>query len=550
MVIPTTSFSANSEQVLQIASGRSSYTLVTEKLIEGFKKKHPDVKVEVLTIGSLRAMEEARKGAVDVLITYHRSGERQLLKEEVVRSRIEFMFSAYAIFGPPNDELISTNEQSVQNVLRILAKSEAPFVISSTRGGTYIKMTELWESAGIKTNWPWYEVADTTTLGAMRIAAEQGAYTMGDIGTYLLNREELSPSLVPLYQGGYELHKPFSVMSVNYDKVKRKKNPNAEKFVEYITSDEGQSIILDINKEIFDSPVFFPAAHFDPGVIAKRESIRLQQINRNLYIVTGMLIVTGTMLLILFYLFFRARFLQRERLKAEVDKGIAELENRTKSEFLSRMSHELRTPLNAILGFSQILEMQEKNDEKKRNLNDIVKAGKHLHHLINDILELSSLESAGVEIEISEVKVDDVINECVMLCREAFKENDINLKLKGNMQYRINADFLRLKEVILNLMTNAAKYNKKHGDIVVETQEVEDKWLRVSITDSGSGISEEKQKHLFEPFERLGYERTNIEGTGIGLVISKNLVERMSGRIGFNSVKEQGSTFWVEFSLA
>lgn len=548
-VMPVCAVSADSEQPLRIVTGRSSFTLVIEKLVNGFLSQHPNAKVEVVTLGSLQAMEEARRGAADVFITYYRPGEGRLLKEGVVSSRIEFMFSSYVILGPPDDPLGLVKETSIRDVLRRFSENESAFIISSQRGGTYKKMVELWTSAGINPDWPWYEIIDTTSLGVMRIAADQSAYTMGDIGTYLLNKEELSSSLVPLYQGGYELHKPFSVMSLNYEKSKRKKNFNTEKFVDFIISVRGQQIISQINKDVFNGPVFFPAAHFDPGVIAKKESVRLQTVNRNLYIVTGLLTVTGSMLLVLFYMFFRTRYLRREKVKAEIDKGIAELANNTKSEFLSRMSHELRTPMNAILGFSQLLEMKEQDEEKRRNLHEIVSAGQHLHLLIDDVLELSNIENNHTKILIEEVDVDGVIGDCITLCQDAVNKNQLNLSVKGPVAYKVRADVTRLKEVLINLITNAAKYNKPNGTIILEKKVIDENWLRLSVIDTGRGISKERQKKLFEPFERLGLELSGIEGTGIGLVISKNLVELMSGRIGFESKSDQGSTFWIEFML-
>ncbi len=550
VVIPVSAVGAEPEQELRIVTGRSSYSLVIESLAEGFNKQYPEVIVKVLKMGTMLAMRTARKGDVDILISYHRDGERELLKEDVIKSRIEFMFSSYAIFGPPDDQLNLQKETAIKTVLRKLSESGSTFIISSKKGGNYHKMTELWSSAGIVPDGKWYDIIDTTTLSVMRIAAEQEAYTMGDSYNYFLKKDEFSNSLVPLYQGGYELHKPFSILTVNHRKNSRDNSAYAETFVDFVLSDAGQQIINKANKDIFNAPVFFPAVNFNPSAIAKRENIRLQKTNRSLYIVTGLLIVTGGMFLVVFYFFFQTRYFRKEKMNAEIDKGVAELANKTKSDFLSRMSHELRTPLNAILGFSQILEMKEKDQEKKRHLQDIVKAGQHLHHLINDILEITNIDSDRVGIEISEVSIGEIIDDCIVLCKKEINENDISLSFKGDMQSKVLADPLRLKEVLLNLITNAIKYNKLSGKIIIEAKKIDNQRLRVSITDSGQGISEDKQVHLFEPFERLGMELSGIEGTGIGLVICKSLMELMSGDIGYISTLGKGSTFWIEIKLA
>jgi len=547
---PLPVLSADSEEAIRIVASRSVYPLVVDRLLESFRKQNPDTKIEVDIFGSFQAVNEARAGKADILITYYPPEELRLLEEGVVINRIEFMFGSYAIFGPPDDELGLLKESTIQNVLKKIAQNNAPFVAPSENGGTFHKLQDLWTSIGIVPDWPWYEITDTTPLGAMRIAATQEAYTFADIATYIANRKELSPALVPLYQGGYELHKPFSIMQINYAQVKRAENPLSSKLVDFIISDRGQQIISEANRDEFNAPIFFPAANFDPTVIAKRMHDNIERANRDFYIVSGMLAIIGSMLLILFYMFLRARNIMKEKAKSDIARGVAEHANTAKTEFLSRMSHELRTPMNAILGFSQILEMKENDDEKRRNLQAIVSAGHHLHHLIDDVLELSDIENSRTKILMDEVWVDEVINDCLMLAGEVVKKNQVNITVKGDVQYMVNADSTRFKEVLLNLITNAAKYNKPGGAIIIDKKLIPEDRLRISVSDTGGGISKEKQEHLFEPFERLGFERTAIEGTGIGLVISKSLVELMSGSIGFESELDQGSTFWIELTLA
>ena len=250
--------------------------------------------------------------------------------------------------------------------------------------------------------------------------------------------------------------------------------------------------------------------------------------------------------------------LDNKRLKTELEFKICrqelekvQRESDLKSQFLAKMSHELRTPMNAILGFSQLLLMHEEDAQKKSNLQDVLMAGEHLQHLIDDVLDLTNIDRDRVSISLREVVIDDLIKECLLYSDEMINKNKLKVVVTGDLQYKVHADPARLKEVLLNLISNAAKYNVVEGTITIEVKKMADlDRLWISVTDTGHGLSQEQQRHLFEPFERLGAEATEIEGTGIGLVISKNLIELMHGKLGFESTHGRGSTFWVELDLA
>lgn len=233
-------------------------------------------------------------------------------------------------------------------------------------------------------------------------------------------------------------------------------------------------------------------------------------------------------------------------------KDEAESASRAKSEFLSRMSHELRTPLNAILGFSQLLELDELTDEQLDQVKEIDKAGKHLLELINEVLDLAKIDAGKLELNMESLLLKDVLNECVSIVKPLLEQKELDLfnNIEGKDDCYIHADETRIKQVILNILSNAIKYNKRQGNITLSSDNNVSSRIRILISDTGQGLTTEQQKGLFQPFERLGEENTEIEGTGIGLVISKRLTELMDGEIGFESTSGEGTTFWIEFNTA
>jgi hypothetical protein len=214
------------------------------------------------------------------------------------------------------------------------------------------------------------------------------------------------------------------------------------------------------------------------------------------------------------------------------------------------MSHELRTPMNAILGFSQLLAMREHGDNRDENVQEIIKAGEHLMVLINEVLDLSRIESHRIDVHMDNVSLAKTVKDSLGLTDTMREEQGIRLIVSDSMDYEVRADSNRLKQVMVNFLTNAIKYNKPRGSITLSSGLAGEGRVRLAVADTGKGLSEEQQARLFQPFERLGAERSGIEGTGIGLVISKNLVELMGGRIGVDSRPGEGSCFWMELELA
>ncbi len=236
----------------------------------------------------------------------------------------------------------------------------------------------------------------------------------------------------------------------------------------------------------------------------------------------------------------------------------SETANRAKSKFLSSMSHELRTPMNAIMGFGQLLKIESAlTRSQQENVDEIIKAGGHLLELINEVLDLARIESGRINFSIETVAVGEVISEALKIIMPLAKKRGIDFKLKQEgevilfeqlfvQHYGVRADRTRLRQILLNLLSNAVKYNNENGIITVACELAEKNMLRISVTDTGIGIAPDKQKQLFKAFNRLGAEQTEIEGTGIGLVITKNIVELMGGNIGVESQLGSGCTFWIE----
>jgi len=231
-----------------------------------------------------------------------------------------------------------------------------------------------------------------------------------------------------------------------------------------------------------------------------------------------------------------------ERRRAEAD---AEAANRAKSAFLSRMSHELRTPLNGILGFSQILQMRNLGADEHECVEHIVKAGRHLLGLINEVLDISRIETGNLRLSLEPIAVGDVVRAALDIVRPLATGQDIGLPVDFVDGHYVLADRQRLQQVVLNILSNAVKYNRPGGRVSVTTEDGPGPGLVLHVIDTGRGIESAKLQRLFTPFERLGAEATGVEGTGLGLALSKHLIELMGGTLDVQSRFGEGSTFSV-----
>ena len=230
-------------------------------------------------------------------------------------------------------------------------------------------------------------------------------------------------------------------------------------------------------------------------------------------------------------------------------KDEAERANAAKSEFMSRMSHELRTPLNSVLGFAQILQMELESKEDLELVDHVYKSGQHLLTLINEVLDISRVETGNIGLAPVPLRLQDLVLACLDIIDPQARERDVGIGYSDSFDYAILADQLRLKQVILNLLSNAIKYNRTHGSVTLHCEERAG-LVRFSVSDTGHGIAPDLRERLFTAFDRLDAESRGIEGTGLGLTLSKTLVEAMGGTLGFESAVDEGSTFWFELPLS
>jgi PAS domain S-box-containing protein len=232
----------------------------------------------------------------------------------------------------------------------------------------------------------------------------------------------------------------------------------------------------------------------------------------------------------------------------EIARSEAERHDAAKSEFMSRMSHELRTPLNSVIGFSQLLQMETSDPDVLRMLGHINNSGQHLLNLINEILDISRIESGRIIVNLRAVSLGDLVRDCVGIITLQASEHGIELEIGEITDALVSADKQRLRQILLNLLSNAIKYNRPRGRVMVSSEMVED-MVRISVSDTGLGVSPEMVERLFIPFDRLNAEATGIEGTGLGLALSKNLTEAMGGTLIFDSTPGKGSTFTIQLPI-
>ncbi|NBV87284.1 MAG: hypothetical protein EBS01_13720, partial [Verrucomicrobia bacterium] len=247
-----------------------------------------------------------------------------------------------------------------------------------------------------------------------------------------------------------------------------------------------------------------------------------------------------------------AAAVQRQKAESGIRRAMqqAEAANQAKSAFLSRMSHELRTPLNAILGFAQLLKLENPSPSQLESISHITRAGRHLLALINEVLDISRIETGRLALTIEPTELNNLLHNAVELMRPAAAGTQVEICFaRTDRPLHVRADRQRLKQVALNFLSNAIKYNAQGGAVQVSVK-LSAQGARFEVRDTGPGIPPEKHDGLFKPFERLGAETGGVEGTGIGLSLCKGFIEAMGGSIGFESPDGGGCIFWAQLPLA
>src|SRR6266545_2511774 len=261
----------------------------------------------------------------------------------------------------------------------------------------------------------------------------------------------------------------------------------------------------------------------------------------------GVIVCCGILLLV---------WLQRRQWRVEAALKVARDQardvSRLKDEFLSRISHELRTPLNAILGFGQLLEIDDLTEEQYDSVNQMMRGGRHLLALINEVLDISRIESGNLALSLESVSLLEVVAETADLIQPLAAEREISVQppSREDCSWTVHADRQRLKQVLLNLASNAVKYNHHGGSIRLACHATSEGRVGIVVADTGPGVPTESLERLFMPFDRLGAEQTDVQGTGLGLALSKGLVEAMGGSLTAHSVQGQGTTFTLELPVA
>lgn len=351
------------------------------------------------------------------------------------------------------------------------------------------------------------------------------------------------------------------VISIDIDGIIRSYSPAAERIFQYSEAEVIGLKVESLMPEPYHSEHDGYIEHYlDTGIAkvmgAKRE-VQGQRKDKTTFpmdLALGESMVGGERV---FVATIRDITLRKQQDQALSDaKEQAEAANKAKSEFLSSMSHELRTPLNGILGFAQLLEYDPKEPLSATQLEyveHILQAGRHLHELINEILDLAKIEAGRIDLECEPLNPVEIISECLGLMSTLAEKN--NIQLTDMSEEWVNpifvlADYTRLKQVLINLVSNAVKYNRSDGAVRIGCSSIGKGFLRFSVSDTGSGLSKDQLAQLFQPFNRLGADKSEIEGSGIGLAITRNLVEMMGGRIGVESTVGMGSTFWADLPVA
>ena len=543
--------------ILRVAVASSAMESgVLQFLKKKFEEKNKNIEIQFNSSGAMQSLDSVRQGKADVSITHHESEEKRLVIQKYGALRALIFYSNYGLLGPSSALTSMSAYDDIVEVLRDLAKEEVDFLEPSEKGGTYGKIRELWVAAGVNTNWVGYENTGSSAVATMKQAAEYKTYTMAEISSYLKHKKEFKGKLELLYASGLSLRSMYAAVVVSKRKINSAQQRQAEKFVNFMISAEGQALISQYNKNIFNVSIINPAAHLDSAFLKKKTEELLKKESAQvkvLQILSLSMFILFAIVLVLFVRFRRVNLksLEVERV-ADVNKKArryAENANRAKSEFLANMSHEIRTPLTAIIGYAEILKEDDVSEEyQQESIETILNSSRHLLELINDILDLSKIEADKLAVEIISVDIIQLVDEVkTYLNMQALKKG---LKVSVNhcfpLPATIKTDPVRLKQILLNICSNAVKFTEV-GNVQINVSCDRDKReMRFEVIDTGIGIEEEKLSKIFEAFSQADMTITRkYGGTGLGLSLSKKLAHKLGGDIEVSSLVGVGSRFVI-----
>jgi PAS domain S-box-containing protein len=307
------------QNTIRLAISKSlAETGLMTALIQRFREKNPQINFEVSDAGSLEILNYVRNDKADLVISHYAAEEKRLLVEGYISKRTQLFFSKYALFGPPGDKLGLAQKKSIVDVLQTIAEEEAPFMVASPKGGTYRKNEELWALAGIHPDWPDFQYTILNSTATLKQAAQLDAYTISDMGAYLSNKNMLSNKITPLYQNDLALQNTYSILIVKEkEESRRLRYKDANKFYDYLISDQGQNEIREIAKLIFNDTIIVPAAEFDLGLASLHSENKLKNDKRTLVIVITILTILLAAIIFLFYLYHQFQKSEKNRLQGE-----------------------------------------------------------------------------------------------------------------------------------------------------------------------------------------------------------------------------------------
>jgi len=530
---------------------------ILNALIADFSQYYPEVNIQLFTAGALEVLKYGREGKADVVISHHPPDERRFVEQGYGRIRTQIIYSEFVLFGPPDEIPEISKATDIVAALKLIAEDEAAFLVPTARSGVFPVIESLWANAGIDTNWPGYENTGISGASNLLLAADMGAYTIMDIGTYLAKRNEYGDTIAPLIRGDFALRNIYSVIVVSTDKIKGVNEELAQLFYEYLIGEKGQGVIGRYGEDTLNVSYLTPAANFDPGLRETRAQESALHYKLQSELVVSLFIGAIIIFSLIILLFVGLRRADKKRLSSEVyarecamERDSAQQANNTKSGFLANMSHELRTPLNAIIGYSEMLEEEARElgqSKVAKDLNYIDKAAHHLLALINDILDLSKIEAGKIELSPRMVDIPSLVKEVCNTVRPLAEDNGNELEFKvSTVVDKVYIDDTKLKQILLNLLSNACKFTKD-GKVLLKVINSSEHWIVFEVRDSGIGLTKEQQEKVFDAFVQADTSTTRkYGGTGLGLAICKRFCKLMGGEVSVASEVGVGTIFTIK----